>query len=69
MSIPADCKPTTLDETVMEILAGPDKDGNFQFCLYFHGTGHFTGVQAQMFNAKLEDHMKGEIRLIDRRGK
>jgi len=69
MSIPKDCVPEGLEETVMEILAGPDREGKFQFCLYFHGTGHFTGVQAQMFNAKLEDHMRGEIRLVDRRGK
>jgi len=63
--ISADCIPKDEHETVMEILDGPNKYGQYTFFLYWIGTGHFTGTRGQIFLANPAEH-KAQ-RIIDRR--
>jgi hypothetical protein len=64
--IPADCVPTNPNETVMEILEGPNRHGKYMFFLYWIGQGHHHGTRRQVFLADPAKYKHD--RVVDRRG-
>ncbi len=67
--IPADCRPATETETVMEILAGPDHLLRCEFVLYWHDDYlPPEGIRGQVFFADPAPYLAREtVRVVDRR--
>jgi hypothetical protein len=61
-----DCIPRTKDETVIELVDGPDHSNRYTFFMYWIGKGHFTGVRGQIFKREMTESDK-KARMVDHR--
>jgi hypothetical protein len=59
--IPIDCIPMHENETVLELVAGPNRYGQYTFFLYWIGQGNFVGKRGQVFLANPTEYQHDRI--------